>query len=68
MVDLRKLDETIKNSGIKMIALSEKSGISRQTLYNRLDGIGEFTASEIVGITNALRLSQEEREAIFFAH
>lgn len=68
MVDLRKLDETIKNSGIKMTALSEKSGISRQTLYNRLDGIGEFTASEIVGITNALRLSQEEREAIFFAH
>ena len=68
MVDLRKLDETIKNSGIKMTALSEKSGISRQTLYNRLDGIGEFTASEIVGITSALRLSQEEREAIFFAH
>lgn len=68
MVDLRKLDETIEKSGIKMTALSKKSGISRQTLYNRLNGIGEFTASEIVGITNALRLSAEEREDIFFAH
>jgi len=67
MVNLKKLDEAIKESGVTMTALSKKSGISRQTLYNRLDGIGEFTASEIVGVTAALRLSKEERESIFFA-
>lgn len=67
MVNLKKLNETIKESGITMTALSRKSGVSRQTLYNRLDGVGEFTASEIVGVTAALRLSQEERESIFFA-
>lgn len=67
MVNLKKLDETIKESGITMTALSRKSGVSRQTLYNRLGGVGEFTASEIVGVTNALRLSEEERESIFFA-
>lgn len=67
MVNLKKLDETIKESGITMTALSKKSGVSRQTLYNRLDGVGEFTASEIVGLTAALRLSKEERENIFFA-
>ena len=32
---------------------------------NRKKGIGEFTASEIVGIVNALRLTAEERDAIF---
>ena len=67
MVNLKKLDETIRESGITMTALSKKSGVSRQTLYNRLDGVGEFTASEIVGVTAALRLSKDEREAIFFA-
>ena len=49
-----------------MVAIAQKSGITRETLYNKLKGQGEFKASEIVGLTKALRLSTEARDAIFF--
>lgn len=68
MVDLEKLKKIIKNIGITMTALANNSGIERTTLYNRLNGIGEFTASEIVGLTHALRLTEKERNEIFFAN
>lgn len=50
-----------------MSALASNSGIERTTLYNRLAGIGEFTASEIDGLSRALRLTKPQRDAIFFA-
>lgn len=46
-------------------AIAEKSGILRETLYNRLKGNGEFTASEIVSLTKVLNLSISERDKIF---
>lgn len=64
-IDLLKIK--IINSGITMTALAQKSDIKRETLYNRLNGVGEFTASEITGLTNALHLSKSDREKIFFA-
>lgn len=67
MPNIELLQERIKDSGITMVALSKKSGIKRETLYNRLDGVGEFTASEIVGLSAALNLSKTDRERIFFA-
>lgn len=67
MVSIEKLKEAIHESGITITALAKKSGIERYTLYNRLNGVGEFTASEISGISMALRLTKDEREAIFFA-
>lgn len=65
MVNIDLLKKTIEDRGMPITKLSEKSGIDRFTLYNRFKGRGEFTASEIVGITNALRLSAEERDNIF---
>lgn len=67
MVNLELLNSTIDDSGITMVALAEKSGIKRPTLANRLKGIGEITASEIMGLCEALRLTKQEREEIFFA-
>lgn len=67
MVNLEQLKKAIQDSGITMTALSRKSGVSRETLYNRLRGIGEFTASEIVGVSEALHLSLNERDHIFLA-
>ncbi len=66
MVDLQLLKETIDESGMTMVAISEKSEIRRETLYQRLKGGGEFTASEIIGLVNALKLNKSQREAIFF--
>ena len=67
MVDLEKLKETISESGMTVTAISEKSGILRATLYNRLDGVGEFTASEIYRLGKAMRLTRDELDEIFFA-
>lgn len=65
MTNIRLLKSVIDESGMTMVAISEKSGISRQTLYNRMDGVGEFTASEIVGLTRALKLKKSVRDQIF---
>lgn len=67
MVDIEKLKQEIKKSGLSMVKISEWSGIPRVTLYNRLDGIGEFTASEIVGLSRALRFTRKKRDEIFLS-
>ena len=66
MADIEALKDKIRDSGMKMTSIAEKSGIVRETLYNRLAGVGDFTATEIVGLTDTLRLSKAEREQIFF--
>ena len=50
MADIKLLKERIADSGMTIKAICKKSGILRETFYNRLKG-GEFTASEIVGLT-----------------
>lgn len=65
MTNLDKLKLIIKDSGITMTALSKKTGINRVTLYNRLDGSGEFSAFEIMALSEALNLTDEERDEIF---
>lgn len=65
MADIELLKRKIADSGMTVKAISEKSGILRETFYNRLKGSGEFTASEIVALTKTLRLSRSERDEIF---
>lgn len=67
MTDLQQLRKLIDESGLKITALAEMAGIKRATLYNRLKGVGDFTASEMVGLSDVLGLSSAERDDIFFA-
>ena len=67
MVNIELLKQEINDSGMTMVSIAAKSGMVRETLYNRLAGVGEFTASEIDGLTTALHLSKAERDHIFFA-
>lgn len=67
MTDVEKLREKISDSGLTITAISRKTGILRETLYNKVNGASEFKASEIAAISKVLQLSQEERDAIFFA-
>jgi DNA-binding phage protein len=67
VTDFFALNQEIRNSGMTMSSIAKKSGISRPTLYNRLRGIGEFSAPEIEGLCKALHLSKSDRERIFFA-
>ena len=66
MPNIDLLKNKISDSGMTMVAISHKTGILRETLYNRLAGKGEFTASEIVSLTEALKLTRAERDKIFF--
>lgn len=65
MPNIEKLKNKISDSGMTVVSISSKAGMLRETLYNRLNGRGEFTASEIVGLTHALNLSKNERDEIF---
>lgn len=67
MTDFELLNAKIKESGMTIAAISEKAGMERSTFYNRLKGRGEFTASEIAGLTEALRLLKPERDKIFLS-
>ncbi len=67
MTDFKLLKKRISDSGMTMVAIANKTGILRETLYNRLNGKGEFNASEMVAIAKVLNLSNDERDAIFFA-
>lgn len=59
----RKIDE----SGYKIRYIAEYIGISYQALYNKIGNKTEFLASEIMKLSELLKLTDEEREAIFFA-
>ena len=61
-----RLRSAIDESGITITALAKKMGISRESLYNKIDRKTEFTASEIGIVSNALHLTSESRDAIFF--
>lgn len=67
MANLNMLKEKIIDSGISKTAIAKKIGISRETLYNRLKGKGEFSASEIVSLTEIFHMEKEERDEIFFS-
>ena len=66
MPDLELLQKRIGDSGMTVTAIAKKTGILRETIYNRLKGIGEFKASEITSLTKVLGLSTKERDEIFF--
>ena len=67
MTDMELLLSKIKDSGMTIVAISEKSGIEKATLYNRFKGKGEFTASEIVNLSAVLHLSKPDRDKIFLS-
>ena len=66
MPDIMLLRKKMDESGMTVKAITEKAGILRETFYNRLKGYGEFTASEIVSLSNVLHLTASERDKIFF--
>ena len=67
MTDVELLTAKIDESGMTVTAIAKKSGIKRATFYNRLKGVGEFTASEIVKLSTVLRLTKTDRDKIFLS-
>lgn len=67
VIDIELLKEKIEDSGMTMTAIANKSGILRQTLYNRLADADGFKVSEVEPLIKTLHLSEKERNNIFFA-
>lgn len=64
MANVELLKKKMCESGMTVSAIADKSGILRETLYNRMK-TGNFYASEIVSLTSTLHLSRRERDEIF---
>ena len=67
-LNTKSLRTAIDESGMTITALAKRMGISRESLYNKIDRKTEFTASEIGIVSDALRLTSESRDAIFFGN
>lgn len=64
MANVDLLRNKMTESGMTVSAIATKSGILRETLYNRMKE-GDFRASEIVALSKTLNLSKGERDKIF---
>lgn len=67
MTNSLELELQIKRVGISKKELAKKLGISEMSLFNKIKNETEFKASEIVALTKVLKLTQEQRNNIFFA-
>lgn len=67
MTNINLFKKKIYDSGMTVTAIARKTGISRETLYNRMK-LGDFRSTEIFSLTKVLQLSQDERDHIFFAN
>lgn len=67
-MDIEKLKEKMEEIKIPISVISQKLGISRQSLYKKLTGEREFKVSEVTKIAAVLRLTNEEKEEIFFTN
>lgn len=65
MTDLTLLKSKIEESGMTVAVVARRANMPYYTLDRRLKGKGDFTASEIVGLTKALHLKASERNNIF---
>ena len=66
-LNLDLLNFKIEQSHTSKSEIAEALGITRQGLYNKLNGEKEFKGSEIKIISQMLNLSANERDNIFFA-
>jgi len=67
MTNTEMLKDFIEKSGYRIQFLCDQLGITRQGLYNKINGKTEFNASEISILTELLKLTAEQQRAIFFA-
>lgn len=67
MTNSLELELQIKRIGVSKKEIAEKLNISEMSLFNKIKNVTEFKASEIAALTEILKLTQEQREIIFFA-
>lgn len=64
MTNAKLLEDAIKESGMTKTFIADKMGCSRPRLYKILEG-AECTVSEMVRLSDILRLNNKQRTDIF---
>ena len=67
MADVARLQEVIKDAGIKKSFIAQKMGITYQGYMKKESGKSEFLAGEIAVLKDILRLSNKEVVDIFLS-
>ena len=68
MVNTSKLNQRIDESGLKRGYIAESLGITRQSLFSKVNNSTEFLSSEVQDLCKLLGIDKlTEKEAIFFA-
>ncbi|MFR7590264.1 MAG: helix-turn-helix domain-containing protein [Longibaculum sp.] len=68
MTDTLELKIIMLRNGYTVKSLAKHIGISATSLSYKMNNKREFMSCEIKAIQNALHLSNEQRDFIFFAH
>ena len=69
MTNTEMLKERISQSGLKAGYIAKNVGISRASLWNKINNIRAFTVPEMDKLCIVLNIkSLKERDAIFFNH
>lgn len=66
MANKEMLASAINKSGLKKGFIAEHLGISRPTLYKRIDNPDKFTGEQARMLSKLLRLTEADRRKIFF--
>lgn len=67
MTDTKMLRDKINDRGLKYSFVAEQLGLTTYGFQRKVENDSEFKASEIQRLFILLDLSEEERNAIFFA-
>ena len=67
MYDKDAMTKVLKARGVKLGVIADRLGVSEATFRNKRKGKTEFTQTEISAFCDCLRLSDGERNSIFFA-
>lgn len=67
MVNTELLNTKIDDSGLKTTFIVDKLGISRQAFDKKRKNVIPFRVAEIYVVSDLLRLTDDEKQDIFFA-
>jgi hypothetical protein len=68
VTDTKLLKELIDKSGLKIGFIADFVGISRQSLWNKINNVSPFNQYEIDRLCEVLKItSLKQKESIFFA-
>jgi hypothetical protein len=68
MTNTSLLEQYIEKSGYKKSFIAKQLGITAYGFALKISNKNEFKASEMTILCNLLKITAEDKEAIFFAH